>query len=266
MIAAAGNLQRRASIYVAAGPRIEPEMISTSLPKPFSTASVPDERTLLFLGDSHLGPPRYAFEQGWFAPHQARFVKIGGATAVGLRHPTSKTLALVKYREALTPFKPDVVPVLHLGEVDCGFVIWHRAQQYDETIDEQLDAALKAYIALIDDTAAAGYRDLIVTSATLPTLKDGQLDGEVAHLRRSVTATQIERTALTDRYNATLKREVERRGIAFVDFTPTLADPQTGLIRDDFRHANPKDHHLDPDRGGRMWVEGVTGALARSRA
>lgn len=241
-------------------------MISLPWSKPPETAAAPGRRTLLFLGDSHLRPPRYAFERGWFAPHQASFVLVGGATAVGLRHPTSKTLALAKYREALTPFQPDVVPVLHLGEVDCGFVIWHRAQQYGETIEEQLDAALKAYLAFIDETAAAGYRDLIVTSATLPTLKDGQLDGEVAHLRRSVTATQVERTALTDRYNTHLKREVEARRLAFVDFTPTLADPRTGLIRDDFRHADPKDHHLDPDLGGRMWAEGVMAALAAHRA
>ncbi len=221
-----------------------------------------EPHTLLFLGDSHIRPARHAFKRGWFAPHDAVFVEIGGATAVGLRHPTSKTLALVKFRAALTPFRRDVAPVLHLGEVDCGFVIWHRAQQYGETVDEQLAAALAAYLTFIDEAAAAGYRNLIVTSATLPTLKDGQLDGEVAHLRRSVTATQIERTALTNRYNAALRQEIERRGLTFVDFTPALADGRTGLLRDAFRHADPKDHHLDPDLGGRMWAEHILAALA----
>lgn len=219
-------------------------------------------RTLLFLGDSHLRPAQHAFEQGWFAPHHARFVGVGGATAVGLRHPTSRTQALVKYREHLTPYQPGVTPILHLGEVDCGFVIWHRAAQYRETVDEQLDAALLAFLAFIDWAATTGYRDLIVTSATIPTLKDGQLDGEVGHLRRSVTATQVERTALTARYNDALKREVTARGLSFLNFTPTLADPVTGLIRDEFRHPDVKDHHLEPTLGGRMWADGVLGVLA----
>ena len=113
------------------------------------------------------------------------------------------------------------------------------------------------YVAFLSDMAEAGYRDLIVTSATLPTIRDGQLEGEVAHLRRSVTATQMQRTRLTLDYNKRLAEELGRRGLSFLDFTDQLLDPDTGLICERFRHPDPSDHHLANDSGGRMWADTV---------
>jgi len=213
-------------------------------------------RVLHFLGDSHLRPVQAAIEAGLFQPLECRLREVGGATAVGLRHPTSTTQALVVYREELTPFNPAVIPVFQLGEVDCGFVIWLRAQRYGESIQQQLDASLDAYQNFLLEIRAAGYEP-IVSSATLPTLYDGQLDGEIAHLRREVRATQRERTDLTFEYNRRLKAFCTSHGLAFADIASGLLDPETLLIADRFRHPDIMDHHLNPVTGGAVWAKTV---------
>ena len=215
---------------------------------------------LHFCGDSHLRTPHHAWQQGWFGALGCRFTLVGGATAVGLRHPSSRTQALQAWEQALLPCQPDVVPVFQLGEVDCGFVIWLRAQRHQEDIDEQLEASLDAYGRFLCRMRDAGYRDLIVTSAMLPTLRDGELDGQVAHLRE-VTVSLAERTALTHRYNAGLAALCRREGLRYLDFTPDLRDTRSGLLHDRWRHPDPGDPHLDERRGGRLWVERLTALL-----
>ncbi len=210
---------------------------------------------LFVLGDSHVRPARHALEQGWFGRIAWQVEEVGGATAVGLRHPTSKTQALVRFRECLLPFNPDIVPVFQLGEVDCGFVIWVRAQRHNESVVQQLAESLQAYRNFLCEMRNTGYENLIVTSAMLPTLLDGALDGVVAHLRREVKATMRERTDLTLEYNERLRKICHQENLLFADFTPHLLDPTTRTIKDSFRHPDPADHHLHPEHGGRLWVE-----------
>ncbi|MFW2830581.1 hypothetical protein [Sphingomonas sp. ID0503] len=211
-------------------------------------------RILQFLGDSHLNAIEHAIEAGLFVPYQCRSKKVPGATAVGLRHPTSKTQALPYFRGRLAKVDPAIVPIFQLGEVDCGFVIWVRAQRHGESVEAQLTASLDAYVAFLVEVRAMGYRDVIVTSAILPTIRDGELDGEVAHLRREVEADHRTRTNLTLRYNAELALRVRDAGCHFVDLTPDLIDPATGLISERFRHFDIRDHHLDPLTAGPVWA------------
>ncbi len=210
---------------------------------------------LFILGDSHVRPARHALEQGWFGSIPWQVEEVGGATAVGLRHPTSKTQALLRFRECLLPFDPHTVPVFQLGEVDCGFVIWVRAQRHNESVAQQLAESLQAYRNFLLAMRNTGYERLIVTSAMLPTLPDGALDGVVAHLRREVKATMRERTDLTLEYNERLKQICHQDNLLFADFTTHLLDPATRTIKDSYRHPDPADHHLHPEHGGRIWVE-----------
>jgi hypothetical protein len=218
-------------------------------------------RILQFLGDSHLIAVERAIEQGLFAPYDCRSKRVAGATAVGLRHPTSKTEALVVYRQHLTPCDPDVIPIFQLGEVDCGFVIWIRAQRHGETVSQQLEASLTAYAGFLDEVRAMGYPDVIVTSAVLPTIRDGELDGEIAHLRREVAASHQTRTELTREYNRRLAAICAAAGHHYVDLTPDLLNAATGLIDLRFRHPDTRDHHLDPAAAGPVWARHVLAAV-----
>lgn len=212
-------------------------------------------KKLYFLGDSHVSTIRNAYLKGLFGKAKAKFTIVGGATAVGLRHPTSKTQALLVYKKNLIPFRPRVLPIFQLGEVDCGFVIWARAQKYGESVEDQVSQSIASYTNFLVELKEHGYKDIIVTSAVLPTILDGQLEGEVAHLRREVKASLKERTDLTIQYNSRLRQNVEDRGMIFIDLTPHLLDPQTGIIQEAFRHPDPADHHLNPITGGEVWAK-----------
>lgn len=85
------------------------------------------------VGDSHLRGIRRAAERG-LIKRGCVFTQVPGATAVGLRNPNSTTNALETFRAALLP-RRNVIPVIHLGEVDCGFVIWYRAEKYGESLE-----------------------------------------------------------------------------------------------------------------------------------
>jgi hypothetical protein len=213
--------------------------------------------TLLFFGDSHLRPMMAAFADGEFGGYHCSFVAVGGATAVGLRHPTSKTLALERFRERLLPLRQGIVPIFHLGEVDCGFVIWHRAQKYGESVEVQLEQSLEAYGAFLLQCFEAGYGNMLVTAATLPTIRDGALEGEVALLRAQIQATQRQRTDLTLAYNSRLGDFCRLHGIDFLDLSAHFMDPASRLLDDSFRHPDPKDHHLHPQTGGKLWAQQI---------
>jgi hypothetical protein len=221
------------------------------------------DKTLFFLGDSHVLTVQDAFERNCFPGRQARFVAVGGATAVGLRHPVSKTQALAHFRRRLLPRRTGVIPIFQIGEVDCGFVMWVRAEKNGEPIAEQVDQSVRAYGAFLHDIRQAGYQRVVATSAVLPTILDGQLDGEVAQLRKQVRATLQERTQLTLQYNESLRSAAESAGAHFLDLTPYLINPKTGLIDDRFRHPDRNNHHLHPVTGGNMWAEAIERLLER---
>ena len=167
---------------------------------------------VLCLGDSHvrvLG--RVRVPGAWrHAPSQ-----LSGATASGVLNPNSTTRSLEVFSARLNRAKPWQSILFQLGEVDCGFVIWHRAERHGISVDEQLDLTVASYAAFLAHVAEMGFRRLVVLSAPLPTISDypSQL-AEVANARKEVTASMLDRTALTLRYNAALEarcRDIERR-------------------------------------------------------
>jgi len=214
-----------------------------------------------FVGDSHIQAFEAAATLGLIR-RPSRFLSVPGATAVGLRNPESQTHAVTHFKDALLPVLPDTVPVIQLGEVDCGFVIWWRAQRHGECVERQMAESIDAHLAFIDDLLAAGYPTVVVTGTVLPTIRDGQTwgkiaGGKVARARHEVTATLRQRTDLTLRYNDRLRAEAARRTLPYVDITALTMDPATGLVADDFRSPNPGDHHLHPLRAGAVWAEAM---------
>jgi hypothetical protein len=205
------------------------------------------------IGDSHLNSFRRAYERK-LINRPCLFTEVGGATAVGLRNPNSKTNALETFKAALLPKRRNKTPVIQLGEVDCGFVIWYRAQKYGENIDTQFTQSVDAYMEFVDTLRRHGYKNIVLTGATLPTIRDGQTWGHIANLRREVTATLSQRTDLTMRYNAQLKAAAQQRSLPFIDLSELALDPDSGMIREEFRHSDPTDHHLDPDKVGALWA------------
>src|SRR6185369_14773747 len=124
---------------------------------------------IFILGDSHAA----AFYHWWFDKKFPQLVfeivSVNGATASGLENPNSKTQAYNIFDEALKKHSAKRY-ILLLGEVDTGFVIWHRAQKHDVSIDQMLSQAVERYSRFISKVQALG--DVIVISAPLPTIPD----------------------------------------------------------------------------------------------
>lgn len=217
---------------------------------------------IYYLGDSHVRYFRRAAQQGLLAPGELTGLEVGGATAVGMRNPNAKTNAIGRYREWIGDKPRDAVVVTHLGEVDCGFVIWYRAAKYDERVQAQARQSVEAYFEFVDELIDAGFQRIVITGATLPTISDEDLVGEVVEKRSSITATQRERTDLTLQYNRALAGEAQRRGLPFVDIANDVIDPTTGVVSRRLRNRNPEDHHMDVDIAAVHWARVLRPVLA----
>ncbi len=205
-----------------------------------ATALALKREHVLCIGDSHTQVLRHVSMPGvWF-----RVKSIEGATASGLPNPKSKTGALHSFNRALERAKPWHQVLVQLGEVNCGFVIWYRAQRHGLSVEEQFTQTISSYKTFISEVVGMGFRRTIVLSVPLPTISDdGAKWGKVARLRESVTATQAERTDLTVRFNTELDERCGTIGASFLDVTSGHMDPATGLVAPRFVRESD-DHHL----------------------
>jgi hypothetical protein len=196
---------------------------------------------VLCLGDSHIKVLRDVSVPG----ARFRVRVIGGATATGVTNYGSKSGALATFTARLDRAKRWQEILIQLGEVDCGFVIWHRAKRHGLDVEEQLKFTLESYMTFLEQVATMGFRRVIVLSVPLPTIGDSSTEwGKVAYLRQEVTATQRERTALTLRFNQELCRGCKAIGVTFVDVTTGHYDAATGLLDRRFLRSTHVDHHL----------------------
>ena len=169
---------------------------------------------------------------------------VEGATASGIENPNSATHALTLFTERLARARTWQHVVVCLGEVDCGFVIWYRSGRHGLSIDDQLDTTLSSYLSFLRRVRERAFASLSVLSVPLPTITDYPSErGEVANLRREITATQRERTELTLRFNRELRQCVASENIGFIDATSSQLDPHTGMI-DRSLVRGQLDHHL----------------------
>lgn len=198
------------------------------------------------MGDSHVHLFRAVESSRTLSRTVIRTTIVGGATALGIVNPNSKTDALLTFRKQLRAISKRTFLLLLLGEVDCGFVIWYRAEKYGLSVESQFMKSLQNYEAFVQSLLSEGFYRIIICSAPLPTIVDGQCWGEVALARKDVQATQIERTRLTHAYNSSLEHMCNRLGLRMLRFDNDIRDDRSGLIRADFLSENPLDHHLNP--------------------
>lgn len=200
------------------------------------------------IGDSHIQNFEYLAREYLLPRTDLRFCVVQGATNMGLANPHSQTQAMPIFMEYLNKVAPADHVVFCLGEVDCGFVIWYRADKHGTSVQEQFELSLANYFGLIDAyLKKLQPANVIVCSTPLPTIPDHQLvKGEVANKRLSISATQKERTELTIEYNGRLNDFCRKRGIHYLDLQQEMLDSQTGVVSGDFLNSNPLDHHYEP--------------------
>jgi hypothetical protein len=168
--------------------------------------------------------------------------KVGGATASGLANPNSKTRAYQVYRRALENSRARAVVVL-LGEVDTGFVIWYRAQKYNEPIRAMLDLTLETYSKFLLEIKKQGL-GVVVISAPLPTIQDGNDWGDIAKARREVKASLRDRTDLTLEFNRRVHAFCVQNNLIFVNLDPHCLD-ESGLVSPRLLSSDRNNHHYE---------------------
>jgi hypothetical protein len=198
---------------------------------------------VLCIGDSHVQIMRDVRVPGvWF-----RVRSVTGATASGILNPQSTTQSFTIFSTRLARARRWQQILIQLGEVDCGFVIWHRAKRHGLSVEEQLTRTLDSYVAFLMQVLDMGFSRVMVLSVPLPTIDDlpSEWGGEVANLRKEVTATKAERTDLTLRFNQELRDRCEGIGVTFIDATTGHLDSGTGLIDPHFVRKTRMNHHLE---------------------
>ena len=215
----------------------------------------------LILGDGHVGYFRQAVQMIGLLPWQYQICEVDGATAVGMRNPLTTVNALQIFRDFLQDKSRQATVILQLGEADCGFVVWYRAQLYDEPVQEQVSDAIGAYLGFTMELQRAGFRDIVVTGATLPTIPTEDATGEEARLRRDMPGNLAYRTRLTLDYNKVLQSKARDLRLQYLDICPSLLDPEAKTVRSLYLNPNPADHHLDYDAAGRLWADKLRGLI-----
>lgn len=212
---------------------------------------------ILVLGDSHTPIFHHPLFRQAFPTLTFEVVTVIGATASGLENPNTKTQAYPIFKKALTYTSADTVIVM-LGEVDTGFVIWYRAQKYQESVAAMAERAISSYSKFLLEVAAQAR--VICISTPLPTIQDGNDWGEIANARREVTATQRERTDLTLQFNRQMQTFCDTHGICHVMLDDASLGPN-GLVKEALMNRNANDHHYAPDVYAGLLTERLSGIL-----
>jgi len=208
---------------------------------------------VLVLGDSHV----MVFLDRKFKQHfPSKYFHVEcvqGATASGLENPNSKTQAYPLFKKALDRFNREDVVVM-LGEVDTGFVIWYRSQKYNQSIEQAFEKAVETYASLLGEISKE--YNLICISTPLPTIEDGNDWGDIANLRKEVTASQNERTDLTLRFNQEIERHCHELKARYVSLdTESLG--VNGIVSKKLLSLNSADHHYNKDVYADMIIDGL---------
>ncbi|MEI8241783.1 MAG: glycosyltransferase family 39 protein [bacterium] len=172
----------------------------------------------------------------------------GGATASGLATPNSVTQAYQRFRKALDTIPRDRV-IVQLGEVDTGYVIWYRAKKRQASVEDMFALAIKTYTHFLLEVAATDK--VIVISAPLPTIVDGNDWGEVADQRKEVSTTRKQRTELTIQFNRTMETFCREHGLGYLNLDGDCLG-EDGVVRQEYMHPSPKDHHYHEPRYARL--------------
>lgn len=201
-------------------------------------------------GDSHTHLFEYIQQHRLMSRTIIRAVKVGGATARGIANSNSSTQSLRIFQRYIQFVNKKHYILFMLGEIDCGYLAWYRADKYATSIDHQLLESITNYQSYLLKLLDRGYSNLIICSAPLPAILDKENWGDIAEetlpsiQRQQVKASHRNRTDLTFHYNQLLREFCYEYNIQFLDLEKRTLNLTTKLIDDCYRQDNPSDNHL----------------------
>lgn len=209
---------------------------------------------ILFLGDSHIGYFKFGVQHNLYKPFEADICMVSGATASGLKNQNSFTRASEKFKNFLYKYPKNSEIIFQLGEVDCGILIWLKANETKTSIEKQVQISIEAYKKFLEDLIEEGYRNISITSVTLPTINDQDHVGEIISLRRQkVNANFKERTNLTILFNHFLEEMCGDLKLNYINACFDFIDGDENTCQMKFKNKNKSDHHMDNVEAAVVW-------------
>jgi len=210
---------------------------------------------VLVCGDSHTGVFKYSNTKQ--SKYKFNVCEVGGATALGLVNPNSKTNALPIFSRTIKNTKADKL-IIMLGEVDVGFVIWVRSKRYNISVDEQINKSIYNLFSFIQNEIIKNNTyepcDIIIAGSVLPTIRDNTDKKLLGGARSEVDASQETRTIKTLEYNDKLKRKCNECGYGYIDITNFILDKNENIVKPIYLNKNLHDHHLDNEKTYNLWI------------
>jgi hypothetical protein len=212
---------------------------------------------ILVLGDSHTPIFNHPAFRRHFPDIIFNVVTVIGATASGLENPNTKTQAYPIFKKALNQSVANHV-IIMLGEVDTGFVIWYRANKYQESVSVMMERAITSYGNFLKEVSKRF--DVVCISTPLPTIQDDNDWGDVANARKEVTASLSERTSLTLQFNRYIQSFCDQHSISYLMLDGECIG-QDGVISNQLVNSDPNNHHYDPDSYSQLLIKNLATLL-----
>ncbi len=209
-----------------------------------SLASLLGFRVIHCLGDSHIE----VFWQVRLPRTHFRVVSVGGATALGIANPHSRTNALLIFRTVLKtlPSRSDVVVML--GEVDSACLLFLFSKR-GQSVDELFERSLNNLCGFVQEVQAQGHRAIAI--AVPPQIVEDYANWKNPDsLRLQVQESWDERMRITRLYNERLQAWAAENDCPVVNVESDVIDPVTSRVAAEFRRADPDDIHYADDRLG----------------
>ncbi|WP_136987705.1 hypothetical protein [Synechococcus sp. UW69] len=211
-------------------------------------------KKILLLGDSHAHV--FKLVERSMSKLMISHCIVTGSSAQGAVNPHSKTNALAIFKDKLDKYANSHTHCMTmLGEVDCGYVIWFRKTKYNDSIRSQLKRSLNNYFEFLKKEVENYFEPnhILICCVVPPTIRDNTDKRFLKGARTQVTASQSERSKLTEAYNYYLKKLCTKRGYKFVNTYENLIDQVTRLPKISLLNSNPYDHHLDASKTYKYW-------------
>ena len=215
-----------------------------------------NKKNILVFGDSHSRVFKYC--NAISNKFNFNVNIISGATAQGAVNPNNKSHSLKIIRNQLKNINRDDYDyvMIMLGEVDCGFVIWYRAEKHNISIDDQLNTSVTNLFKFVNDELYMfNQNNIIILGANLPTIKDNTNKNFLSGARSEVNATILERTQITIKYNALLSHNCKSKKYNYIDIVNETINKRTNIIKDKFLNNDPYDHHLSSEITSKIWLK-----------
>ena len=200
---------------------------------------------IIVLGDSHAKIFNYINNNNLISNIYFDVTSVGGATALGIANPNSKTNSLKIFKKKLKWTSKKEPVLILLGEVDTGFVIWYQSEKKHISVKEQMDKSLNNYFNFVLSVMEKRGKNIILMTAPLPSIPNNHKEfGEIARLRKEVKASQEKRTELTLQYNSAIRDFCKQNELICLDLDKILT-AKNGLVEEKFLNKNKLDHHYD---------------------